>query len=225
MTTPTTAPTIDRPVLRWLAAVGLVTPALVAVGLIAALTYSLNAEYGMLADTGGSTISAFALGVMVTSVAVVPFSWFAVRIVSPDRARRHVWPIVGGSIGLVAAVLIGAGLFGEAAHSRGLSNESSACSDNERAALADLGAIPTNGEIGSGSRDGTCLGTLGGNGGDASAQEGLVTDVRARLAGSGWVPSGPVGDETEYLKDGRTLVVAIVRDGKTTAVTATFPPG
>jgi len=221
-----TTPTITRSTTtRWVAAVLLVLPALLAVGLIAGLTYSLNAEYGMLADNASGTISAFALGVVVTSLAVVPFAWFAVRVVSPERARRHLWPIVLGSIGLVAAVLVGAGVFGEMAHSRGLGNVASGCSDDERAALADLGAIPSNGEMGTGSRDGSCLGILGGNGGDAAAQEGLVTDVRNRLAASGWTPSGPVADQaTEYTKDGRTLVVSIVRDGKTTEVTATFPP-
>lgn len=221
-----TTPTITRSATtRWVAAVLLVLPALLAVGLIAALTYSLNAEYGMLAGNAGGAMSSFALGVVVTSLAVVPFAWFAVRIVSPERARRHVWPIVLGSIGLAAAILVGAGVLGEMAHSRGISNVASGCSDDERTALADLGAIPSNGEMGNGSRAGSCLGILGGNGGDAAAQEGLVTDVRNRLAASGWTPSGPVADQaTEYTKDGRTLVVSIVRDGKTTEVTATFPP-
>jgi hypothetical protein len=116
-----TTPTRTTPA-RWAAAVLLVLPALVAVVLIAGLTYGLNDEYGMLAGDATGTIFTFAVGVAVTSLAVVPFTWFAVRIVSPERARRHVWLIVLGSIGLVAAVLVAAGLLGQLAHSRGISN-------------------------------------------------------------------------------------------------------
>ena len=98
----------------------------------------------------------------------------------------------------------------------------SACSDDERAALAELGALPTNDDIGTGDRDGSCHAVLAGSGGDAAAQQAVIADVRGRLSANGWVPTGPVTDAaTTYTRDGRTIVVAVTAD-KAIEVTATF---
>jgi hypothetical protein len=177
----------------------------------------------MVAGVGGA-IGSFLLGAAVTSLAVAPFVWFAMWVVAPARARRQVWLIVGGSVGLVAVMLVCAAVLGAVEHDGAVGRSATACSEEERTAFAALAAVPTNGEMGFGRRDGSCGALLAGQGGDASAQESAVADVRGRLAAAGWVPDGPVGDETTYTKDGRTLVVTVVRDGKTTDVNASFPP-
>jgi hypothetical protein len=94
-----------------------------------------------------------------------------------------------------------------------------ACSPDERTALAALGTPAAEGQYGYGMSDGSCRGFLA-IAGDTDA--GLAA-LRARLAAEGWRPApGQAEPATAYVRNGKELTVTIASDRGKTDVTLSF---
>jgi hypothetical protein len=220
-----TAPQATKSGRRVVGALALAVPGILALVAVTWLTYELHVEYRGVASDPIATAASFLVAIGLVSAVVTPFAWLSLRVGWPERFRGRFAPVIIGSLVLVAVSIAGAAGIGIWAHDRAVARSASACSDAERAAFTELGAVPTNGEMGTGDRDGSCFATLGGNGGSAAEQAVLVSSVRAALTARGWVPDGPIRDtETTYNRGGTTLVVKVIDDGKTTEVRATFGP-
>ncbi|MFC7480552.1 hypothetical protein ACFQX7_11540 [Luedemannella flava] len=215
-----------RPGKPWLGATLLVPAALVAAAAGWGI-YDFTKEYGGLTADIVSRGLTFAPLIALISIVVVPLTWLGLTLGWPGRWRGRVLSVLIGSVVAVAVVVFGSAVFGGVAHDRGVANADRACSDDDRAALTELGALPANGEIGTGDRDGACHAILVGVGaGDDAATQTVLADVRARLSAHRWVPSGPVTDSgTTYLRDGQTLIITVSNDGKAIEIKATLANG
>jgi hypothetical protein len=214
-----TAPFATKPGIHVAGAIALAVPAVLAIVAVSWLTYGLHLKYGGVASDPMATFMSLLLAIGLTSVVVTPFALLSLRVGWPEGFRRRIAPVFVGSVVLVAVSIGGAAGFGTWAHDRSVARAATGCSDVERAAFAELGAVPTNGEMGFGDGDGSCTAILGGNGGSVAEQTALVSSVRAKLPAQGWVPDGPISDAgTAYIRRGITLVVKVIDEGKTTEV-------
>src|SRR5262245_54077437 len=139
MTTPEPASSA-RP---WLGAV-LFLPAGGAIALAGSFVYALTTEYDVLSSDVGTAFLNFAPIAVVVSLVVTPFVWFGLRVGWPDRVRGRLLRVVTGSVASVAILMAASAALGALAHDRADSRSASACSDDERRALSELGALPTN---------------------------------------------------------------------------------
>jgi hypothetical protein len=220
-----TAPQVTKSGFRIAGPIALAVPAVLAILVVSGLTYILHLKHGGVASDPVTTVMSFLLAIGLTSVVVTPFALLSKRVGWPAGFRGRIAPVIIGTIVLVTVSIVGAAGVGTWAYDRSVARVATGCSDVERAAFTELGAVSTNGEMALGDRDGRCSAILGVNGGSAAEQTALVSSVRAKLTAQGWVPDGPISHaDTAYIRGGIRLVVKVIDEGKTTEVRATFPP-
>ena len=211
---------------RWLGAIGAAVAAALVCAALGLLAYGFYETYGP--NAGDQFFSSPVLAELMFTA--VPFVLVAAVVVAGAGAAimallgralraRVILPLGALSLLLTIASTVGGAWWGTSVKQSGQDSSATACSPDERTALASLGTPADDGRYGHGLADGSCRGFLA-FGGDT---DGGLAALQARLTAGGWRPAPDQGGlGTKYTRNGKTLIVTVVQD-KVTEVTFSFP--